>query len=79
MSLLQQLGAQLRATSEELPTGQVSVAMQRLHSATELLNWVRQTSIDRRFHIRPFRRRQRGVEVGGLGNHRRSGFLGDKE
>jgi hypothetical protein len=46
MSLLQELGAQLRATSEELPTGQVSVAMERLRSATELLNWVRQTSVD---------------------------------
>ena len=46
MSLLQELGAQLRATSEELPTGLVSVAMERLRSATELLNWVRQTSVD---------------------------------
>ncbi|MFI7540629.1 hypothetical protein [Actinoplanes sp. NPDC049599] len=46
MSLLQELGAQLRATSDELPTGLVSVAMERLRSATELLNWVRQTSID---------------------------------
>jgi hypothetical protein len=46
MSLLQELGAQLRATSDELPTGLVSVAMERLRSATELLNWVRQTSVD---------------------------------
>jgi hypothetical protein len=46
MSLLQELGAQLRATSDELPTGQLTVAMERLRSATELLNWVRQTSID---------------------------------
>jgi hypothetical protein len=46
MSLLQDLGAQLRATSDELPTGLVSVAMERLRSATELLNWVRQTSVD---------------------------------
>ncbi|MEV4708044.1 hypothetical protein [Actinoplanes sp. NPDC049316] len=46
MSLLQELGAQLRATSEELPTGLVTVAMERLRSATELLNWVRQTSVD---------------------------------
>jgi hypothetical protein len=46
MSLLQELGAQLRTTSEELPTGLVSVAMERLRSATELLNWVRQTSVD---------------------------------
>jgi hypothetical protein len=46
MSLLQELGAQLRATSDELPTGLVTVAMERLRSATELLNWVRQTSVD---------------------------------
>ncbi|WP_067501512.1 hypothetical protein [Actinoplanes sp. TFC3] len=46
MSLLQELGAQLRATSEELPTGLVSVARERLNSAAELLNWVRQTSVD---------------------------------
>ncbi|AGL18642.1 hypothetical protein [Actinoplanes sp. N902-109] len=46
MSLLQELGAQLRATSEELPTGLVTVARERLNSATELLNWVRQTSVD---------------------------------
>ena len=44
--MLQELGAQLRATSDELPTGLVSVAMERLRSATELLNWVRQTSVD---------------------------------
>jgi hypothetical protein len=46
MSLLQELGAQLRATSDELPTGQVKVAMERLRTATELLNWVRQESVD---------------------------------
>jgi len=46
MSLLQELGAQLRATSDELPTGLVTVAMERLRSATDLLNWVRQTSVD---------------------------------
>src|SRR6185369_8636907 len=46
MSLLQELGAQLRATSDELPTGLVTVAMERLRSATELLNWVRQSSVD---------------------------------
>jgi len=46
MSLLQELGAQVRATSDELPTGLVTVAMERLRSATELLNWVRQTSVD---------------------------------
>jgi hypothetical protein len=46
MSLLQELGAQLRATSDELPTGLVTIAMERLRTATELLNWVRQTSVD---------------------------------
>ncbi|MEV6634541.1 hypothetical protein AB0M54_27720 [Actinoplanes sp. NPDC051470] len=46
MSLLQELGAQLRATSDELPTGLVTAAMEKLRSATELLNWVRQTSVD---------------------------------
>jgi hypothetical protein len=46
MSLLQELGAQLRATSDELPTGLVTVAMERLRTATELLNWVRQTSVE---------------------------------
>jgi hypothetical protein len=46
MSLIQELGARLRATSDELPTGQVTVAMEKLRSATELLMWVRETSID---------------------------------
>lgn len=46
MSLLQELGAQLRATADELPTGAVTVAMERLRTATELLNWVRQESVD---------------------------------
>jgi hypothetical protein len=46
MSLLQELGAQLRATSDELPTGPVIVALEKLRSATELLIWVRETSVD---------------------------------
>lgn len=46
MSLIQELGAQLRATSDELPTGLVTVAMEKLRSATEILMWVRETSID---------------------------------
>ncbi len=46
MSLIQDLGARLRATSEELPTGQVTVALEKLRSATELLIWVRETSVD---------------------------------
>ncbi|MFC7530743.1 hypothetical protein [Actinoplanes sp. GCM10030250] len=44
MSLLQELGAQLRATSDELPTGLITAAMERLRSATEILNWVREES-----------------------------------
>ncbi|NMO55487.1 hypothetical protein HH310_30425 [Actinoplanes sp. TBRC 11911] len=46
MSLIQELGAQLRATSDELPTGLVTVAMEKLRSATEILMWVREESID---------------------------------
>jgi hypothetical protein len=46
MSLIQELGARLRATSDELPTGLVTVAMERLRSATEILMWVRETSVD---------------------------------
>ena len=46
MSLLQELGAQLRATSDELPTGQVTAALEKLRSATDLLIWVRQASVD---------------------------------
>jgi hypothetical protein len=46
MSLIQELGAQVRAASAELPTGQVTVAMEKLRSATELLIWVRETSAD---------------------------------
>jgi hypothetical protein len=46
MSLIQELGAQVRATSDELPTGEVRVALEKLRSAGELLAWVRQASID---------------------------------
>jgi hypothetical protein len=46
MSLIQEVGAQLRATSDELPTGLVTVAMEKLRSATEILMWVRETSVD---------------------------------
>jgi hypothetical protein len=46
MSLILQLGAQLRAISDDLPTGQVTVAMEKLRSATEILMWVRETSVD---------------------------------
>jgi hypothetical protein len=46
VSLIQELGARLRATSDELPTGPVTVALEKLRSATELLMWVRQESVD---------------------------------
>ncbi|MBB2944053.1 hypothetical protein FB565_003782 [Actinoplanes lutulentus] len=46
MSLLQELGAQLRATSDELPSGLITAAMERLRNATEILNWVREQSVD---------------------------------
>jgi hypothetical protein len=46
MSLLTELGAQLRATSDELPTGLVTAALERLRSATEQLTFVRQASVD---------------------------------
>ncbi len=46
MSLIEELGAQLRATSDELPTGLVTAAMEKLRSATEILMWVRETSVD---------------------------------
>lgn len=44
MSLLQELGAQVRATSDDLPVGQVAVAVEKLRAAGELLMWVRQES-----------------------------------
>ncbi|BBH71246.1 hypothetical protein ACTI_79310 [Actinoplanes sp. OR16] len=46
MSLLQELGAQLRATADDLPAGLITVAMERLRNATEILNWVREQSVD---------------------------------
>jgi len=46
MSQIQELGAQLRAASADLPTGPVTVALERLRSATEILIWVRETSVD---------------------------------
>ncbi|MFF5288212.1 hypothetical protein [Paractinoplanes globisporus] len=46
MSLIQDLGAQVRAASDELPTGLVTVAMEKLRGATEILMWVREASQD---------------------------------
>lgn len=44
MSLIQELGAQVRAVSDDLPVGLVAVAVERLRLAGELLMWVRQES-----------------------------------
>lgn len=44
MSLLQDLGAQIRATADGLPTGEVAAAMNKLRSAVELLRWVQEES-----------------------------------
>ncbi|WP_436530062.1 hypothetical protein [Actinoplanes sp. HUAS TT8] len=44
MSVLEDLGARLRAASDELPDGLVVKAMEKLRTATELLNWVREAS-----------------------------------
>jgi hypothetical protein len=44
MSLLLQLGARVRAAADDLPLGQVTLAVERLRLAGELLMWVRQES-----------------------------------
>ncbi|GAA4971730.1 hypothetical protein [Actinoplanes utahensis] len=44
MSLLQDLGAQLRAISDGLPTGELAVALNKLNAATQLLLWVQEES-----------------------------------
>ncbi|MCW6010495.1 hypothetical protein K1W54_38995 [Micromonospora sp. CPCC 205371] len=44
MSLIQELGARVRATSDDLPLGLVTAAVERLRLAGELLMWVRQAS-----------------------------------
>lgn len=44
MSLLEQLGARLTATADELPLAAVALAAERLRVATDLLMWVRQES-----------------------------------
>jgi hypothetical protein len=46
MSLVQELGAQVRATSDDLPVGLVAVAVEKLRAAGELLMWIRQESAD---------------------------------
>ena len=70
MSLLQELGAQLRATSDDLPTGLVTTAMERLRSATELLAG----RLDRRLTLRDLL--ERGVHSrSDLGDAGHSGSL----
>jgi hypothetical protein len=44
MSLVRELGARVRATADDLPLGPVTVAVERLRLAAELLMWVRQES-----------------------------------
>jgi|GEM_PF-1619851 len=46
MSLAENLAARVRAATDDLPVGQLAVAVQRLRAATELLIWVRQESAD---------------------------------
>jgi hypothetical protein len=45
MSLLLQLGARIRSTSDELPVAGVAAAADRLRVAIDLLTWVRQASM----------------------------------
>lgn len=46
MSLLTDVGAQVHATCDDLPLGLVGVAVEQLRTATELLDRVRQSSVD---------------------------------
>jgi hypothetical protein len=45
MSLVEELGARVRGTAEELPVGSVVVAAERLRVGLELLQWVRRESV----------------------------------
>ncbi|WP_326553726.1 hypothetical protein [Micromonospora sp. NBC_01813] len=46
MSLVENLAARVRATADDLPVGQIALAVQRLRAATDLLIWIRQESAD---------------------------------
>ncbi|MEE6259887.1 hypothetical protein [Plantactinospora sonchi] len=46
MSIIEELGAQVRAASDDLPIGLVVEALDRLKLASERLRWVRQESVD---------------------------------
>jgi hypothetical protein len=44
MSLIEELGSRLRASSAELPVGELAAALDKLRSGSALLAWVRQQS-----------------------------------
>ncbi|MER7459186.1 hypothetical protein [Micromonospora sp. NPDC126480] len=46
MSIVEDLGAQVRAAADDLPLGQLAVALERFGLAAERLRWVRQESAD---------------------------------
>jgi hypothetical protein len=46
MSIVEELGAQVRAAADELPVALVTEALDRLRQATDRLRWVRQESAD---------------------------------
>jgi hypothetical protein len=46
MSVIEELGAQVRAAADELPVGLLMTALERLRQASDRLRWVRQESAD---------------------------------
>ncbi|HEX5541418.1 MAG TPA: hypothetical protein VFX60_07625 [Micromonospora sp.] len=46
MSIIEELGAQLRAASDDLPVGLLNMALEHLRNASDRLRWVRQESND---------------------------------
>ncbi|SCF23784.1 hypothetical protein GA0074695_4643 [Micromonospora viridifaciens] len=46
MSIVEDIGAQVRAAADELPLAQLAVALEKFGQATERLRWVRQESAD---------------------------------
>ncbi|MFU8875844.1 hypothetical protein [Micromonospora sp. SL4-19] len=46
MSIVEDIGAQVRAVTEELPLAQLAVALEKFGQAAERLRWVRQESAD---------------------------------
>jgi hypothetical protein len=45
MSLIEELGTRLRASSDELPLGELAAALDKLRAGSALLAWVRQQSV----------------------------------